>query len=238
MSDTSLWPRFKKYFVRYGDLGVSIDVSRMRFADNFFQEMQPRIQAAFAAMRELEAGKIANPDEGRMVGHYWLRNSELAPTAELRSEIEKTKNRIVDFAAAVHSGKIKATNGELFRHLLLVGIGGSALGPQFFSEALAQPNDPLTIAFLDNTDPDGFDRVFDRIGEELRQTLVIVISKSGGTKETRNGMVETETRFRRLNIPFGRQAVAVTGVDSDLDRYAISGGWLDRFPMHDWIGGR
>jgi glucose-6-phosphate isomerase len=46
----------------------------------------------------------------------------------------------------------------------------------------------MDIFFFDNTDPEGFDRVFQRIEEGLPQTLVIVVSKSGGTKETRNGM--------------------------------------------------
>ena len=85
MASSSMWPRFQKYFLRYADLGFSLDISRMRFADDFFDAMQPRVEKAFAAMRELEAGAIANPDEQRMVGHYWLRNPELAPNDELRA---------------------------------------------------------------------------------------------------------------------------------------------------------
>ena len=82
MASSSLWQRFQQYFLRYADLGFSIDISRMKFSDDFFETMQPKIDKAFAAMRELEAGAIANPDEQRMVGHYWLRNSSLAPTKE------------------------------------------------------------------------------------------------------------------------------------------------------------
>jgi glucose-6-phosphate isomerase len=189
-------------------------------------------------MGELEAGAIANPDENRMVGHYWLRNPALAPNADLRRDIEETNKRIQSFAADVHSGKILAANGKKFAHLLLIGIGGSALGPQFVAEALGSSSDPLHIYFLDNTDPDGFDRVFARIGKRLSETLVVVISKSGGTKETRNGMLETEARFKALGVPFAKQAFAVTGVGSELDKYAESHGWLTRFPMHDWVGGR
>jgi glucose-6-phosphate isomerase len=68
--------------------------------------------------------------------------------------------------------------------------------------------------------------------------LVVVISKSGGTKETRNGMVEAEAKFKSAGLEFGKHAVAVTGVGSDLDKHAEKNGWLARFPMHDWIGGR
>jgi glucose-6-phosphate isomerase len=238
MVSTSLWPRFQKYFLRYDDLDFSIDISRMRFADGFFDQMARRIEDAFAAMRELEAGAIANPDEQRMVGHYWLRDSKLAPTLELRADIDETNARIKLFAAEVHSGKIAPAKGGGFKHVLLVGIGGSALGPQFINDALGRATDPLDIYFLDNTDPDGFDRVFDRIGDHLAHTLTVVISKSGGTKETRNGMLEAATRYEKAGLNFGKHAVAVTGVGSELDKYAEKNGWLTRFPMHDWVGGR
>ncbi|HEV2046460.1 MAG TPA: glucose-6-phosphate isomerase [Chthoniobacterales bacterium] len=238
MASSSLWQRFQQYFLRYDDLDFSIDISRMKFPDDFFAKMRPKIDKAFAAMRELEAGAIANPDEKRMVGHYWLRNPALAPNAELRADIEETNKRIKKFATDVHSGKIAAANGEKFAHVLLIGIGGSALGPQFISDALESSADPLNIYFLDNTDPDGFDRVFAKIDKHLAHTLTIVISKSGGTKETRNGMLEAEAKFKQAGLPFGKHAVAVTGVGSELDKYAEKNGWLTRFPMHDWVGGR
>jgi glucose-6-phosphate isomerase len=238
MASNSLWPRFQKYFLHYDDLDFSIDISRMRFGDEFFDRMRPGIDKAFAAMRELEAGAIANPDEHRMVGHYWLRDSKLAPTAELRADIDETNAQIKKFAADVHSGTIAPEKGGKFKHVLLVGIGGSALGPQFVNDALGQAGDPLDIRFLDNTDPDGFDRVFARIGDHLAHTLTVVISKSGGTKETRNGMLETAARYEKAGLNFGKHAVAVTGVGSELDKHAENNGWLTRFPMHDWVGGR
>jgi glucose-6-phosphate isomerase len=238
MASSSLWPRFQQYFLRYDDLDFSIDISRMRFPDAFFEKMQPLVDKAHAAMRELEAGAIANPDEGRMVGHYWLRDPQLAPTAELRTGIEETNARIKAFAADVHAGKIAPQKSEKFGHVLLVGIGGSALGPQFIADALGQASDPLDIYFLDNTDPDGFDRVFNRIGDHLAHTLMVVISKSGGTKETRNGMLEAAARYQQAGLDFAKHAVAVTGVGSELDKYAEKNGWLTRFPMHDWVGGR
>jgi glucose-6-phosphate isomerase len=238
MPSSSLWQRFQQYFLDYRDLGFSLDISRMKFPDDFFEKMQPKIEKAFAAMRELEAGAIANPTEKRMVGHYWLRNPALAPNAEIRAEIEATIKDIKSFAADVHAGKTAAENGKRFEHILLIGIGGSALGPQFVADALGSTGDSMDIHFLDNTDPDGFDHVFDKIGPRLSQTLVIVVSKSGGTKETRNGMLEAETKFKENGLPFDRHAVAVTGVGSELDKYAEKNKWLARFPMYDWIGGR
>src|ERR1041384_2737988 len=142
MASAALWQRFQRYFLRYNDLGFSIDISRMKFPDEFFGQMQPKIEKAFAAMRELEAGAIANPDERRMVGHYWLRNPALAPNAQVRAEIEQTNARIKQFAADVHSE-------NKFKRILHIGIGGSALGPQFIADALGSPRDPLQISFFD-----------------------------------------------------------------------------------------
>ena len=66
----------------------------------------------------------------------------------------------------------------------------------------------------------------------------MVISKSGGTKETRNGMLEAEAAYLRAGLMFGKHAVAITGAGSELDKYAANNGWLRRFPMWDWVGGR
>src|SRR5437667_5229039 len=233
----SLWQRFQTYFLRHNDIGFTIDISRMRFADDFLRSMGARAQKAFSEMRQLEAGAIVNVDERRMVGHYWLRDPGLAPNASLRNDVEETNARIKKFAAEIHAGDITPSKGK-FRHLLLIGIGGSALGPQFVADALGNASDPIDAFFFDNTDPDGFDRVWGKLKDALDETLVIVISKSGGTKETRNGMVEAEAKYRAARVDFARHAVAVTGIGSELDRHAEENDWLARFPMHDWVGGR
>src|SRR5438132_14131088 len=99
----SLWQRFQKYFLRYTDIGFTIDISRMRFTDDFLQSMGVRAQRAFSEMRQLESGAIANVDERRMVGHYWLRNPALAPRARLRWDIEEANARLKKLAAEVHA---------------------------------------------------------------------------------------------------------------------------------------
>lgn len=235
---TRLWDRFQTHFLRYPQIGFSMDVSRMSFPDSLFTDLEPAVTRAFAAMRELEGGAVANPDEGRMVGHYWLRTPELAPTPELKAEIETTLDATLQFAADVHAGKITSADGRTFSRVLVVGIGGSALGPQLVADALTPAQPPLAIDFFDNTDPDGMDRVAARIGAELATTLTLVISKSGGTKETRNGMLEAEAAYKARGLDFARHAVAITGDGSELDKHAQAQGWLARFPMWDWVGGR
>lgn len=232
------WNRFQKYCTEFPAIGLSVDLSRTNIDDKFLSAMGPLMQKSFADMDSLEAGALANPDENRMVGHYWLRNPSLAPKPEIRREIVKTIDHIGDFAAKIHSGEICDASGP-FKNFLLIGIGGSALGPQFVANALGDPRiDKLNPFFFDNTDPDGMDRVLAIIGKNLSKTLCIVVSKSGSTKETRNGMLVADAAFTQSGLNFGRHAVAVTSEGSQLDKHALQNKWLDRFPMWDWIGGR
>lgn len=103
-----LWERYVEWLYQHKELGIFVDVSRMGFTDEFLQQMEPRMQRAFAAMVELEKGAIANPDEGRMVGHYWLRDPALAPNSFLRNKIETTLDSILAFSQDVISGKVAA----------------------------------------------------------------------------------------------------------------------------------
>src|ERR1051325_10651186 len=98
-SKADLWLRFQKYYTEYPKLGLTLDLSRMNF-----------------------------PDEKRMVGHYWLRNPALAPKPSIRKEIEETIAAIHAFSTQVHDGTVRGATGP-FRNLLLIGIGGPALGP-------------------------------------------------------------------------------------------------------------
>ncbi len=238
MSERRLWERYQKYLCAVESVGLTLDVSRMNFADDFLERMAAPLARAFDAMEALEKGGIANPDEQRRVGHYWLRAPELAPEPALTKEIQDTVAAVNAFAADVHAGRVKPPTAARFTHVLLVGIGGSALGPQLVADALGGPGDSLRVTFLDNTDPDGIDRALATLGDALAQTLTVVISKSGGTKETRNGMVEAERAYTRRGLAFGAHAVAVTGEGSELDRTAKQGQWLRVFPMWDWVGGR
>jgi glucose-6-phosphate isomerase len=238
MQKLQLWERYKNRLYHNAEIGIAVDTSRIDFADSFFEEMEPRMQRAYEDMAALEKGGVANPDEKRMVGHYWLRAPELAPEEAISEDILGTLASIKAFAASVHAGNITAPGGVHFTKLLVIGIGGSALGPQFIAESLGGAKAPMHPYFFDNTDPDGMDRVLAQIGNALQQTLVVVISKSGGTKETRNGMLEAREAFNKAGLNFAGYAVAVTGSGSELDRTASEERWLARFPMWDWVGGR
>lgn len=102
----ALWARYVEWLYQHKDLGLYLDVSRIGFSDEFVKEMEPRFEKAFKHMEGIEKGAIANPDEGRMVGHYWLRNSSLAPTTFLKNQIDVTLDRVWQFANDVISGKV------------------------------------------------------------------------------------------------------------------------------------
>ena len=225
-------------YLAFKDSNFWADLSFVDFPEGYIESMAGSIKGALVAMQELEGGALANPDENRMVGHYWLRDPELAPSDEIRNAIKDTLEKTKNLASRVHEGALKSPAGS-FTDLLIIGIGGSALGPQFVGRALGQPKtNKLALHFFDNTDPDGIDLTLAEIGERLGTTLAIVISKSGGTPETRNGMLEAENAFAQNGLDFSKQAIAITGEGSKLYQHAISKGWLDFLPMWDWVGGR
>ena len=91
------WSTYVSSLIRYPQFGFSLDSSLMDLDDAFLAKMAPKVEKAFADIAALEGGAIANPDEGRMVGHYWLRNPDLAPdqtssTASARSGSQRSSS--------------------------------------------------------------------------------------------------------------------------------------------------
>ncbi|HEX3357901.1 MAG TPA: glucose-6-phosphate isomerase [Tepidisphaeraceae bacterium] len=239
MNPTELWQRYQKYLCTIPSLNLTLDASRMHFDEAFLQKMEPAMQKAFTSMDALEKGAIANPDENRMVGHYWLRAANLAPNKDIAKEITDTLATIKSFAADVHSAKIKPPTAPKFTRILSIGIGGSALGPEFVADALGDPStDKMHVFFIDNTDPDGIARTLRHLKGKLGETLTLVTSKSGGTPETRNGMLVMSDAYKKAGLDFGPHTVAITMPGSAMDKYAIEHKWLKRIPMQDWVGGR
>ena len=64
-----------------------------------------------------------------MVGHYWLRAPDLAPTPGISADIRKAIADVKSFASGVHAGTIRPPAAPRFTRVLSIGIGGSALGP-------------------------------------------------------------------------------------------------------------
>jgi len=227
---------YRRWRIALDAPAIELDLADARLAEPDVADLA-RLQIALAAMARLEAGAIANPDEGRQVGHFWLRAPALAPDPAIGAAIEASWRQIDELAAHVRSGSLAAADGEPFRDLLLVGIGGSALGPLLVADALGGESTALGFHVLDNTDPTGIHRTLARI-PSLAHTLVLVISKSGSTVETRNGMLEVAAACQAQGLAFAAQAVAITVPGSGLAAQAEREGWRAVVPMWEWVGGR
>ncbi len=225
------WQRFCDLLWYDDALGFWLDVSRMAVGPADLDQLRPRFEQAFNAMAALEAGAIANADEQRMVGHYWLRTPELAPDAATGAHIAAEVERIAVF------GRDQLAAGR-FSAVVWIGIGGSGLGPLLMVEALGPVDRALPFHFLDNVDPEGISSTLAALGERLRTALVVVVSKSGGTPEPRIGMEQVRARLESMGGRWPEQAVAITMPGSRLDQLAEREGWLARFDMFDWVGGR
>jgi glucose-6-phosphate isomerase len=238
MNKLELWNRYQQYLCTAPGLGLALDISRMNFDDAYLDTVREPMSRALAAMSRLEAGEKANIDEDRLVGHYWLRDSSLAPDADIRRDIDRAVTAVDDFAAGIHGCSIHPPKSDSFDLLLCIGIGGSSLGPQLLADALGGLDDMMLVRFIDNTDPDGIARTLAEIEDSLERTLTLVTSKSGTTTETRNGMLEAAAAYQRRGLSFPRHAVAITQEGSELHRQAAAEHWLATFPMWDWVGGR
>jgi glucose-6-phosphate isomerase len=232
----SRWQRYCRFRCAVSEVGLALDLSRVGLPDRLLEETPAAMQAAFAAMAALENGALANSSEQRMVGHYWLRAPELSPIAGGAAEIRNTIRAVRSFSAGVVGQEIRGADGP-FERVIHVGIGGSALGAQLVCEALGAP-DGIRVHVLENVDPDGVQRLLTQVTGRLGRTLVSVVSKSGVTPSPRHVVALLEDAYRSAGLDFNRHAVATTMEGTPLDERARRDGWICRFPLWDWVGGR
>ncbi len=202
------------------------------------------MQQAFAAMDALEGGRHRQPRReahGRPLLAARRRRSR--PTPELRAGDRRRRSRgIKRFAADVHDGAgARRSAGHVSRTCSSSASAARRSGPQFVRRGARHAGRPhAAVFFFDNTDPDGIDRVLDAPRRTTSTRRSPSSSRrSGGTKETRNGMLEAQAavRARRARL---RQARRRRHRRRQRARPASPWhkGWLARFPMWDWVGGR
>jgi transaldolase/glucose-6-phosphate isomerase len=125
-----------------------------------------------------------------------------------------------------------------FKDVLLLGMGGSSLGPEVFGETFgAKPGFPK-LHVLDSTDPAQIRRF--EAGVDLTRTLFLVSSKSGSTLEPN---IFKQYFFERAKEALGaeeapRRFVAITDPGSSLEKIALTEGFRAVFYGLPSIGGR
>ena len=135
------------------------------------------------------------------------------------------------------SFRISSISHGPFTDLLSLASAALLLGPQFVGKALGHPNtDKLRVHFFDNTDPDGIDYTYPKLENLLAPPLPLVISKSGGTPETRNGCSKPKMHFPKgidfleaCNRDYGRRKQTSP---------IFAGKRMARFSTHVGLGGR
>ena len=136
---------------------------------------------------------------------------------------------------------------DRFESVLILGIGGSALGGQAVTEALLpqywnfltqeQRKNYPRIFFLDNIDPDQLKSLLDLL--DLEKTLVNVITKSGSTAETMSQyMIIKDVLERELGDDYRKNIVATTDKMTGYLRQLADQEGYKTFVIPDDVGGR
>jgi glucose-6-phosphate isomerase len=231
--------RLENYSVRGG--GFFLDFSRQRL-DDHSRDMLFSLDGLLGLRRrfqQMAGGAKLNVTEKRAVLHTAARSFDNDPILvdgrDIIPEIRRVRDQIRDFSDQVHRGEITGDGGRKFRHVVVIGIGGSYLGPEFVSTALASLADrDIALHYLANVDIDNFGAVIQAI--DPPSTLWVVISKSFTTAETSANTLQAEQFMRSQGLDPAKHMVTVTAQGSPGDNPDRP--VLQTFHMFDFIGGR
>ncbi len=231
--------RFEKFSLKGG--GIFHDFSRQRVNDQTMELLYElaetrKLKKHFNAMLN---GEKINTTENRAALHTASRSFAGDPVLvdgkDVMPEIRRVRNNIKEFTSQVHQGKILGSTGKPFKHVVVIGIGGSYLGTEFVSNALhAFAKKNIEIHYLANVDVHNFGRIASSIEPET--TLWIVISKSYTTAETMANAKLAMTFMEDKRLDPAKHFVTVTSQGSPGDD--PSSPILRSFHMFDFIGGR
>lgn len=185
----------------------------------------------FAAYKDRIAEIIADLNKRKDKPGQWLQWMNLGYS-------EETAWYVKEYAALVRNR---------FDNILVLGIGGSALGGIAVTEALLKPywnlltpeqrNNYPRIFFLDNIDPDTMTALFDML--DWKKTLVNVITKSGDTAETMSQFLVVKKRLEQeLGDDYRKNIVATTDQRTGILRQISEQEGYKTFVVPDDVGGR
>lgn len=176
---------------------------------------------------KLFAGDTVNTSENRAVLHMALRGA--GGTTDIKQEVSDMRRRMADYADKIRSeGK--------FKNIVHIGIGGSDLGPRLVADGFqASAEQSLTLRFAENVDGASINDAVK--GLDPAETLVVIVSKSFGTQETKmNGEAARSWLTEGLGAASGRHMLAVTANRTRAIDFGINPENI--FDFWDWVGGR
>lgn len=192
---------------------------------------------ALAKMQKMQSGEVVNyiegyPSEQRAALHTATRDFFKRPSsgkkaveaAQLaKEELEKLKTFM---------GKI---DGEKrYTDMIMIGIGGSDLGPRAHYLALQHLLKPgRRVRFISNIDPDDAAMALRHIN--LSKTLVVVVSKTGTTLETFSNEEFVRAHFKKQGLKPEEHFISVTCPGTPMDDASK---YLACFHFWEWVGGR
>ena len=195
----------------------------------------PTIRAAVPGELELPvAERVQRALAEHVAERVWRRDASLWGGPDVPEISDRLGWLTVSEAMLEHAPELHAFAREChadgFTDAVLLGMGGSSLGPEVIRRSFGQTPDGLRLHVLDSTHPDVVLDLQDSL--ELARTLFIVSSKSGIT-------VETLSHYRHFREHAGpEQFVAVTDPGSPLAKLANDNDFRRRFLNPPDIGGR
>lgn len=182
----------------------------------------------FTARRAaLFAGDIVNPTEGRAAEHTAQRGIGKPESVALAQE---NHHRMAAIVEAIHRGAM----GEV-KHLIHIGIGGSALGPALAVDALAREGAMVEVHVVSNIDGCALEEAFAAC--DPATTMLAVASKTFTTLETMTNARSAIEWLRENGIddPYGR-VVALTAATEKAVEWGVDETRV--LPFAESVGGR
>ncbi|MCZ3386068.1 MAG: glucose-6-phosphate isomerase, partial [Actinomycetia bacterium] len=189
----------------------------------------------------MTSGSLVNTTEGRAALHTALRASADPPIIldgqDVLPDVAETAARVSDFVEGVTSGIHRGATGHPITDVVVIGIGGSDLGPRMVTAATRQHHiGQVRVHFVANVDPAELDAILPRLAPA--STLVVVVSKTFTTVETlANATAAREWLVADIGeVGLTLHLAAVTTADDSAATFGVPADAV--FGFHDWVGGR
>jgi glucose-6-phosphate isomerase len=235
---TSLTPkRVQEYVALSSSFKLLYGTERVdRTVMEGLQELAQESQA-LKKMSAMQEGEVVNqienyPSEDRAALHTATRDffTDPRPSPDAKEAAKEARREIDKLRAFME----RVDSDEKFSQMIMIGIGGSDLGPRANYHALEYLKKPgREVFFVSNVDPDDAALVLRQA--DLEKCLVLVVSKSGKTLETAVNEEFIKSGFREQGLNPKDHFISITTPGSPLDNPE---NYLESFYVWDWVGGR